>query len=94
MDTIKVAQNFFTKLHNMKHEELTNLISKEIGADLTQFIQNYGSKVAESTKDVDSLKKNFSTMIIIGYLLKGEINIAKGNVDLQEDDIIKSDKIH
>ena len=74
MDIVKIGRDFFDTIHKMNSEELTTIINNEVGAELTSFLQNYSNKVAEAIKDTAALKRSFSTMLILGYLLRGRVD--------------------
>ena len=74
MDIVKIGRDFFDTIHKMNSEELTTIINNEVGAELTSFLQNYSNKVAEAIKDTGALKRSFSTMLILGYLLRGRVD--------------------
>jgi hypothetical protein len=84
MDMVKIGKDFFESINNMDREELFSLINNEIGEDMINFLQNYASMVASKTEDIDILKKNLSSMLILGYLLRTRIDREKTNEAIRE----------
>lgn len=74
MDIVRIGRDFFDSIHKMNSEELSTIINNEVGPELTAFLQNYSNKVTEAIKDTGALKRSFSTMLILGYLLRGKVD--------------------
>lgn len=83
MDTVEIGKDFFDTINKMKHEELLDLINNEMGEDLTHFLQDYAYRVASVTEDINALKKSFSSMLVLGYLLRGKVDRIKKQKDTQ-----------
>ena len=81
MKHIDVAENFIYMLGKMKYEELTSLIHQEIGEELLLFIEGYAKELAQV---LDENEKILTAMIIIGYLLKGQLKSIEQIIN-QED---------
>ncbi|MGA1844871.1 MAG: hypothetical protein ACMUIS_09960 [bacterium] len=79
MDTVKIGRDFFDTINSMEREELIRLINTEVGEELTQYLQEYALRVASISDDMQVLKRSFSSMLILGYLLRGKVDAARQN---------------
>jgi len=79
MDMVKIGRDFFDTINSMDREELIQLINTEVGEELTRYLQEYAFRVASISDDMEMLKRSFSSMLILGYLLRGKVETARQN---------------